>query len=102
METPKDPRQSGMITRLSGNEVGEKVTPLSSTQDMVASKEKPMATTEKEDSVSAEEKHEYLRGVKLYMTMFSISLVGFLFLLDTSIVSTVSWHPIHALGQHFA
>lgn len=33
---------------------------------------------------------QYLGGAKLLMTMISITLVGFLMLLDTSIVSTVS------------
>ena len=37
-----------------------------------------------------EEKHQYLTGLKLFASMISITLVGFLMLLDTSIVSTVS------------
>jgi hypothetical protein len=41
---------------------------------------------------SHEEAHRYLSGLKLFLVMFSITLGGFLLLLDTSVVSTVSWH----------
>lgn len=41
---------------------------------------------------------QYLSGFKLFMVMFSIILVGFLVLLDTSIVSTVSEHLTHRLS----
>jgi hypothetical protein len=41
-------------------------------------------------NVSGEKEYEYLTGFKLAALMFSLTLVAFLMLLDTSIVSTVS------------
>lgn len=41
---------------------------------------------------SNEKEYEYLTGFKLAALMFSITLVAFLMLLDTSVVSTVSLH----------
>jgi hypothetical protein len=79
-----------MMPHQSRDEDGEKPTPLSSTPDiMAASKEQSLETTD--STVLAEEEHEYLTGFKLLVTMFSLTFVGFLMLLDVSVVSTVSW-----------
>lgn len=48
--------------------------------------------------VPVEEDHEYLEGFKLLITIFSLSCVGFLILLDVSIVTTVGWRSLH--GPH--
>lgn len=42
-------------------------------------------------AVAIEEEGEYLTGVKLFTTSFSMTLIGFLMLLDVSVVSTVSF-----------
>jgi hypothetical protein len=47
-------------------------------------------TVPKENVVNDIESHEYLSGLKLVGVMFCITLGGFLLLLDTSILSTVS------------
>jgi len=44
------------------------------------------------DIVSKEKEYEYLTGFKLAAVLFSTTLVAFLMLLDTSVVSTVSFH----------
>lgn len=38
----------------------------------------------------SEEPVEYLSGIKLFLVMFSITMAAFLFLLDASIIATVS------------
>ena len=81
METAENPSSSSLMLHQSRD--GEKSTP-----DLAASMQQ--ATVPMNDSVSTGEEHEYLTGAKLLLTMFSITLVGFLLLLDTSIVSTVS------------
>lgn len=62
---------------------------------MAASEEKSMETgdsTTTADPITPaeEEKNEYLTGFKLAITVFSLTCVGFLMLLDVSVVSTVS------------
>lgn len=54
----------------------------------------PMDTEDMDDEGYG---HEYLSGVKLSIVMFSIALVGFLMLLDTSVVATVSSHFLQLL-----
>ena len=71
------------------DEDGENTTSPSSTTDIMAeSKEQSVETMDPD--VSTEEAQEYLTGIKLLMTMFSLTFVGFLMLLDVSIVATVS------------
>lgn len=41
-------------------------------------------------SMAPREKHKYLTGLKVFATMVSITLAGFLMLLDSSIVFTIS------------
>ncbi len=48
------------------------------------------SSVEQDASMILEERNEYLTGLKLLSTMVAITLVGFLMLLDSSIVSTVS------------
>lgn len=54
--------------------------------ESVAGSERP--SVEEIDVTIAGEEHEYLEGLKLFSTIISITLVGFLVLLDTAIVST--------------
>jgi hypothetical protein len=91
MEKTEDPSPRTMMPRQSRDEDGEKATPLSSTPDvMAASKEQSLESMD--SIVLPEEEHEYLTGFKLLVTMSSLTFVGFLMLLDVSVVSTVSWH----------
>ena len=52
-----------------------------------------LAQNSADSSGSSQEKsHEYLTGLKLFLVMFSITLGGFLMLLDASIIATVRSH----------
>jgi len=88
MEKTEDTSSGAMMPRQSRDEDGEKATP----DIMAASKGQSVETM---DSIApAEKDHEYLTGFKLLLTMLSLTFVGFLMLLDVSVVSTVSWHSL--------
>jgi len=91
MEKTEDPSSGAMMPRQSRDEDGEKATPTSSTPDIMAASNEPSVET-MDTVVPAEEEEEYFTGFKLLLTMFSLTLVGFLLMLDVSVVSTVSWH----------
>lgn len=67
------------------------MTPRRSGDQRIASKENVVNDTELVVNPQ-EETHEYLSGLKLFVVMLCITLQGFLLLLDTSVLSTVSLH----------
>ena len=95
MQQTKKPSSGAIMPPQSGNEHGEEATAASpKAESLVASNDQ---SVEKMDqAVPVEEEHKYLTGLELFAAMISITLVGFLFLLDTSIVSTVSWRSLFA------
>lgn len=52
------------------------------------------------ESQDTEGSHEYISGLKLALVLSCVTLVGFLFLLDISIVSTVGY-TLTAIGLCF-
>jgi hypothetical protein len=51
----------------------------------------PMPTPKNDTETEAEsEKAEYITGLKLHMVLFGLTLVGFVIMLDQTIVATVS------------
>lgn len=91
--------RTGSVTktsrRHSRHQNGEKPMELSSMPNYATASSKEDAIDDSDALVnSQEETHQYLSGFKLFAVMFCITLAGFLLLLDTSVVSTVSWpHP---------
>lgn len=57
---------------------------------MADPKEGSIESTGTESNVAAGKQTHHLTGLKLFTSMFALCLVGFLFLLDVSIISTVS------------
>ena len=49
--------------------------------------------TQRKEYHNAGNSHEYVKGVKLFSLMVSVTLVSFLMLLDMSIIVTVQYHP---------
>ena len=60
---------------------------LNTSKDVETSKQSSSHTDTSNATLNYED--EYLTGIKLLATMFSLTLVGFLMLLDTSIIATV-------------
>lgn len=52
------------------------------------------STTTPESVIPTEEAVGHVTGIKLLITMISVTLIGFLMLLDVSVVSTVSSQPL--------
>lgn len=46
---------------------------------------------EKVEEDTSQTKHEYITGSKLYTVVFGLTLVGFIIMLDMTIVATVSY-----------
>jgi hypothetical protein len=94
MEEIDDASSRAMISRQSKDDNGENYTPPSSIPDVtVPFREQSVAAVD--SIVPVEEEQEYLTGFKQFMAMFSLTFVGFLILLDVSIVSTVSWKSLY-------
>ena len=93
MEQTEKPNPDATMPPQSRNEEEEKATASSSTAGSVTVS-KDLSVENTDPVVLVEDEQKYLTGLKLLVTMISITLVGFLFLLDTSIVSTVSWHSL--------
>lgn len=77
----------------SRGEDGEKTESTSPTPDTTAVSER-QSMENPDFNPAVEKEQEYLTGPKLFMTIFALTLAGYLMLLDTSIVSTVgllSW-----------
>jgi hypothetical protein len=52
-----------------------------------------------EKATADDEDYKYVTGFKLVIVMISVTLVGFLVMLDTSIISTVRLSLAHSLPQ---
>ncbi|MCJ1356954.1 MAG: hypothetical protein MMC33_006950 [Icmadophila ericetorum] len=87
MEQTEKPNPDATMPPQSRNEEEEKATASSSTAGSVTVS-KDLSVENTDPVVLVEDEQKYLTGLKLLVTMISITLVGFLFLLDTSIVST--------------
>lgn len=88
MEKTESQGLGAVTPHQTGKEDGNEATIPSPISNIISATKQPSLGST--DSLDPAEKHEYLTGPKLLATMFSVSLVGFLMLLDTSIVSTVS------------
>jgi hypothetical protein len=64
------------------------IVPMQEPVELAVSKEEPTDLV-----VPTEESSQHLSGLKLVTTMSSLCIVGFLLLLDVSVISTVSYHP---------
>jgi hypothetical protein len=97
MEKTQDHNLSSEATVLSKpfDGDGEKPTAPPSVQDTISASQEA-SVDNLETTIPAEEEHEYLGGYQLFFALFAPTLVGFLMLLDTSIVSTVSWQSLLA------
>ena len=89
MKQTEKPSSAAKMQSQSRNEEGEDVVASSTAESLAVSKEPSVQNVD--PVISVEEEHKYLTSLKLLAAMISITLVGFLMLLDTSIVSTVSW-----------
>lgn len=92
MENPEDANSDTPVPRHSSDEDNKESRSSSSPDVPEVSKGNSSETTSA--TVSNEKEYEYLTGFKLAAIMFSLTLVTFLMLLDTSIVSTVSLHNL--------
>ncbi|KAK9357781.1 major facilitator superfamily domain-containing protein [Lipomyces starkeyi] len=75
---------------------------------MAASKEQSAEPTTLDSITPSEKETGYLTGFKLIITIFSLTIVGFLFLLDVSVVSTAipkitsDFHSLNDVGWYGA
>jgi hypothetical protein len=59
---------------------------------MADSKDGSLKSATTDPSVPIDDLSDHLTGLKLFTTMCALSLVGFLMLLDVSVISTVSYY----------
>ncbi|MCJ1378823.1 hypothetical protein MMC17_001922 [Xylographa soralifera] len=105
MERTEDPSSDVIMPPESTFEKGEGASASSSTAQSVPASTN-LSVERMSPPASVEEEQEYLSGLKLLAAMISITLVGFLMLLDTSIVSTAipkitsEFHSLNDVGWY--
>jgi hypothetical protein len=90
MEKTGDTSSVTTIPRHSGDQNRGKATMLSLTKDNTTVSKENVVNDIDLATDPQEETHECLSGLKLFVTMFCITLAGFLLLLDESVASTAS------------
>lgn len=89
MEHTEESSSNAMMPRQSEEKAAKEREVLSPSPDIMTTS-KEHSTRTMSPVVPAEEEHGHLTGLKLFATMSSLTVVGFLMLLDISVVSTVS------------